>query len=238
MAKKFPHVQVVGVDLAPRTDLPALPSNLRLEFDDANLGFPHYHGCFDVIHCRSMSGGMNDRNWFFNELERCLRPGGIVIVIDCETPILDHNRHPIPPAPLDGDYPGTRGWMARIMAEAGKDFEARGGSPVFDNIASLYSRALVATGALPNPVAQIMYIPLGPWPAGNTEAETRWIRQLGEMMRRNALEFTHSLRPTLKYRGFSDEEVTKMLFGAEREMLDLSVWMYTRWLYIYAVKPK
>ena len=74
-----------------------------------------------------------------------------------------------------------------ILLEAGKDFEARGGSPVFDNIASLYSRALVATGTLPNPVAQIMYIPLGPWPAGNTEAETRWIRQLGEMMRRNAL---------------------------------------------------
>jgi len=83
-----------------------------------------------------------------------------------------------------------------------------------------------------------MYIPLGPWPVGNTEAETRWIRHLGEMMRRNALEFTRSLRPTLKFRGFSDEEVSKMMFGAERELLDLSVWMYTRWGYIYAVKPK
>jgi hypothetical protein len=31
-------------------------------------------------------------------------------------------------------------------------------------------------------------------------------------------EFTRSLRPTLKHRGFSDEDVDKMLFGAERGM--------------------
>lgn len=58
---------------------------------------------------------ISDRNWFFKELERCLRPGGAILVIDCETPILDHNKQPMKPAPLDGEYPQTRGWMARIM---------------------------------------------------------------------------------------------------------------------------
>ncbi|KAF8339182.1 S-adenosyl-L-methionine-dependent methyltransferase [Cantharellus anzutake] len=239
MALKFPHVHVIGVDLAPRTNIPEQPPNLRLEFDDANLGFPHYHGCFDVIHCRSIvTVGIHDRDQFFQEMERCLRPGGIIIVIDGEMPTLNHNRQRIPPAPMDGNYPQTRGWMARIMFEASQDFAARGASPIFYDIAGVLFQSLVATGAFFNPVIQLMYLPLGPWPVGNTEAETRWIQQLGEMMRQNGLEFTRSLRPTLKHRGFSDEDVDKMLFGAEREMLDLSVWMYTRWVYIYAVKPR
>jgi hypothetical protein len=151
-----------------------------------------------------MGGQIHDRDQFFQEMERCLRPGGIIIVIDGEMPTLDHNKQPITPAPMDGNYPQTRGWMARIMSgmqclvstqyktyfldpEASQDFVARGASPVFHDMAGLYFQSLMATGAFLNPVIQLMHLPLGPWPVGNTEAETHWIQQLGEMMRQNGL---------------------------------------------------
>jgi len=236
MAKKFPHCHVVGVDLAPRTNMPFIPPNLRLEFDDANLGFPHYHGCFDVIHARSISNGINDYEEFVAELERCLRPGGAMILIDGEPPILDHNGLPLQPAYGDAPYPETKGWMARILHEAGKNMSSRGGRVMTDSPHQI-ARAFIQTGKLCPPVIRTLYIPIGPWPVGSTPEETDWIRHLGEMMRQNAFEFIRSLRPILKSQGFSEETLNLFIYGAQRELHELTVPMYSRWAYGYAIKP-
>ena len=45
---RYRFCQVVGVDLAPRTSIPTLPDNLRLEFDDVSTCMLLYH--------RSLSG--------------------------------------------------------------------------------------------------------------------------------------------------------------------------------------
>lgn len=59
MAATYPHAEVIGVDLAPvPLDALQVPPNCRFEIDDANLGFPHFHGQFDVVHTRATSGGV------------------------------------------------------------------------------------------------------------------------------------------------------------------------------------
>lgn len=73
---------------------------------------------------------------------------------------------------------------------------------------------MLAAGTLEPPVVYTMYIPLGPWPVGANEAETLWIRRIGELMRQNALEFVHTLRPMLKSQGFEDPMVDTFMAGA------------------------
>jgi hypothetical protein len=53
MAKRYPHADVVGVDLAPvPMDQSLYPSNLRFEIDDVNHGLTHFYNNFDLIHFR------------------------------------------------------------------------------------------------------------------------------------------------------------------------------------------
>jgi uncharacterized UPF0146 family protein len=51
MAKKVPHVEVIGIDLAPATiNENDVPSKCRFELDDVNQGLPHFYNQMDVRH--------------------------------------------------------------------------------------------------------------------------------------------------------------------------------------------
>jgi SAM-dependent methyltransferase len=58
---------------------------------------------------------VNDFDKVVAECARCLRPGGVLIVIDGEPPILGEDRLPFTPADPRGTYPETKGWFARIL---------------------------------------------------------------------------------------------------------------------------
>lgn len=58
MAKEFGHANVIG-DLVPVPIDPAtVPQNVRMEVDDINLGLPHFHGRFDLVHLRIIAAGI------------------------------------------------------------------------------------------------------------------------------------------------------------------------------------
>ena len=62
MASKFPHVQFIGIDLAPAILIEsATPENCRFELGDVNRGLPRFHGQIDLIHMRHVSGGVSPR---------------------------------------------------------------------------------------------------------------------------------------------------------------------------------
>jgi hypothetical protein len=119
-------------------------------------------------------------------------------------------------------------------------------------------------GTLEGQVVYTMHIPLGPWPIGASDAETRWIREIGDMWRCNALEFMLALIPMLKSRGFEDGMIQKFVENAQKgelavvslrsdasrfaevscticftpvELRELSVRNYSRFAYGYAVRP-
>ena len=62
MANKFPHVEVIGIDLAPViVSGHAIPDNCRFELDDINRGLPRFYGQIDLIHMRGISLGVSPR---------------------------------------------------------------------------------------------------------------------------------------------------------------------------------
>jgi hypothetical protein len=184
---------------------------------------------------------INDYDAFVLDLTRCLRPNGILILMDGEVAIRGEDKLPFPPAPINGTYPETKGWFARILygvpsspssrlesiqtathvryvihpAEASRGMTARR-ARVLANVTAALTRAMLATRALEPPVVYTMHVPLGPWPTAATDAETQWIRRIGEMMRTNAREFVHTLRPMLLAQGFEDAMIDVFLDGAQR----------------------
>lgn len=93
MARKYPHVSVLGVDLSPTPlDQSLLPPNLSFEIDDVNEGLEHFHNQFDVIHMRSAMAGIKDIDKTIDDVQRCLKPGGLVILICADTRIYGEDR--------------------------------------------------------------------------------------------------------------------------------------------------
>ncbi|KAG8971716.1 hypothetical protein FRB90_010422, partial [Tulasnella sp. 427] len=77
MAKKFPHAEVVGLDLVPPVLVSEdeIPINCRFEVDDANFGLDQFENCFDLVHMRSADSGLKDLNGWFYDIARTMRPG-------------------------------------------------------------------------------------------------------------------------------------------------------------------
>jgi hypothetical protein len=45
MSRKFPHAQIVGLDIAPvPLSVEQIPPNVRFEVDDINFGLPQFTG--------------------------------------------------------------------------------------------------------------------------------------------------------------------------------------------------
>jgi hypothetical protein len=62
MANKFPHVAVIGIDLAPGIiSQDHVPDNCRIELDDVNRGLVHFYGQMDLVHMRSVASGVSAR---------------------------------------------------------------------------------------------------------------------------------------------------------------------------------
>jgi len=73
------------VDLAPIPINPEdLPDNCRFEVDDINLGLDHLEGQFDFIHARLVAAGIRDFSKSMLDIERCLKPGGLILWLDAD----------------------------------------------------------------------------------------------------------------------------------------------------------
>ena len=114
MASRYPHVEVIGTDLAPAIMSEGdVPANCRFELDDVNRGLAHFYDQMDLVHMRAVSSGvspcfssvypsihhlvtlchiLSNATQLTNfaetarELIRCLKPGGMLILAegDCE----------------------------------------------------------------------------------------------------------------------------------------------------------
>lgn len=105
--------------------------------------------------------------------------------------------------------------LNNCFLEASRGMVSRGGR-VLTNAPAAVTRALSNANMFVSRTVHTMHIPIGPWPTGPTDEETQWIRAIGDMMRTNAFEFIHTLRPMLKSQGFEDEVIDRFMTGAER----------------------
>ena len=66
-ASRYPHVEVIGTDLAPAImSENDVPINCRFELDDVNRGLEHFYDQMDLVHMRAVSAGVSPR---FSNLE-------------------------------------------------------------------------------------------------------------------------------------------------------------------------
>lgn len=57
---------------------------LRQEIDDVNLGLTHFYGQYDLVHLRLARSGIKDIYKTFHELQLCLKPGGVLLIVECD----------------------------------------------------------------------------------------------------------------------------------------------------------
>jgi hypothetical protein len=114
MAREFPHCEVVGVDLAPvPLEKMNLPPNCRFEIDDVNLGLTHFRGQFDVVHARLIASGLKDFRATMQDVEECLKPGGIVLWLEVDYDMYAGDRYAYIPFATAED--GSGSWFQRII---------------------------------------------------------------------------------------------------------------------------
>ena len=105
MAKAYPHAQFVGVDLAPvPLDATKYPRNVRFEIDNVDQGLAHFYGQFDLVNGRCIMTGLRDPVKTFREMQLCLRPGGLLLLIAGDIRLIDESDgNCVKMAKLEGD---------------------------------------------------------------------------------------------------------------------------------------
>ncbi|KIO32956.1 hypothetical protein M407DRAFT_91008 [Tulasnella calospora MUT 4182] len=99
MAKRYPHVDAVGMDLVPPNFVSPPPDNTRFECDDANHGLSQYFPeSFDVVHSRCITMGITDYRSLLGEAYNILRPGGVLLTVDCDMIVYNENQEAFPAA--------------------------------------------------------------------------------------------------------------------------------------------
>ncbi len=75
MADEFPSAEIIGTDISP-TQPSWTPPNVNFQIDDAQLEWTFPENSFDFIHVRYLHGAISDWKAFYQQVYRCLKPGG------------------------------------------------------------------------------------------------------------------------------------------------------------------
>ncbi|KAG6851344.1 hypothetical protein H0H93_005742 [Arthromyces matolae] len=204
-ARDFPHCQVVAVDLVPM-QCPTMPSNCRSEVDDINLGLEHFYGDFNVVRASLISSGIKDFHNLVNQMTHCLRPGGLLILIewgfDAYGP--GHERLHAPTDEIDPPWlPRWLSFVKGAIKTSGGDVDAS------DKIWSWISEHPL----LEDPVHEEFWMPVSPW-CRDDETKVR----MANTMKDDLCVFLRSGRPLLLGTGVPEDVVDRVQHNADLEL--------------------
>ncbi|KZT41719.1 S-adenosyl-L-methionine-dependent methyltransferase [Sistotremastrum suecicum HHB10207 ss-3] len=210
MAKIFPHANVVGFDLA-RSSPSDTPENCFFLQGNILDGLKDFYGQFDLVHSRTMVVHLkpNQRKWAINEITKCVRPGGIVILADWDEPILSEHGQILPAAREDSE-PGTpQSWLIRILNEVWHRSD-----PVLTVVRLAIRDALAENARVDQETitSALHNIPIG-WDDGSIENGAL----LGQMMRMDLMEFVRAFKPVLQSRGVGEQVIDSWIEHADLE---------------------
>ncbi|KIM25817.1 hypothetical protein M408DRAFT_204621 [Serendipita vermifera MAFF 305830] len=243
MANKFPHTSVLGVDLAPPpVDRTSLPPNLSLEIDDVNYGLRHFSDQFDLVHMRCVSGGITNIDQTLLDLQNCLRPGGVLLIVDGDISILSEDRKTLQPfkrLPGDGGPEVTSvseqgSWFRRLLWEACVACEISGACLTrTDEVndlglwdAPLCDPETACSGGID--------LPIGPWPRGGDLGETQLLQYVGILMRQNLSSIHRAYHGIMLKAGMDQATLDEWSNNVEKELRDLNPRMWLRFRFMMA----
>jgi hypothetical protein len=122
MAYRFPHASILGIDLIPPPiDWANSPSNLQFTINDVNFGMSRFYNQYDFVHVRCIGGGITDMDRTIVELQKCLKPGGILLIIDGDPIVYEGKEKPARIKKLPGDpdlsaVSENGSWLRRMIA--------------------------------------------------------------------------------------------------------------------------
>ena len=120
MAIQYPHASVLGLDLVVPSST-QVPPNVQFEICDINQGLPKYYGSFNVAHARLISTGIKDYRLMVEEAEKCLLPGGVIILVELDPMFAGEDQiHCNPMAESINGEGGKGSWFVRCAH--GKSF--------------------------------------------------------------------------------------------------------------------
>jgi len=225
VAHDFPHCQAVAVDLVPMQSID-MPPNCRSEVDDINIGLQHFYGEFNVVHARLISSGIKDFPTLIDHISQCLRPGGLMELLEFDFRVYDASWKPFSPTAMDGP------WFPRWMSYANMAVRQRGGTPDAANM--LYSWTLQHQ-AFEDVVYEEYFIPTAPFMSCQ-DPNYRFMRAISESFREDILAFLRSGRPLLLGSGLSESLVDELQHRTHLELKEARTISYIRVERVYARK--
>ncbi|PVF94105.1 S-adenosyl-L-methionine-dependent methyltransferase [Serendipita vermifera] len=242
MARRFPHVSVLGVDLAPHSPgLEAYPPNVRFEVHDINLGMAKFHNQFDMIQMRCVVGGINDMGKTLSELFLSLKPGGFLTIIDGDYLLDENGTQFIKIVKLPGDdvmegASDAGSWVQRTLYETIT-------AAVLNGIDGERSHNYLNYGIWDQPLcdpetvkAGSFLLPVGPWRTDPDPSKTRRLHATGILMQSSLLDLHLAWHPFLRKCGVEKETLEEWGRKADQELRSLTPKMWWRYGFCFARK--
>ncbi|KAF8329814.1 S-adenosyl-L-methionine-dependent methyltransferase [Cantharellus anzutake] len=214
MARKFPHAKVVGVDLAPGLIWEMMPPNCRVEFDDINKPLRHFRGKFDVVHARSCFLGVDNYEQFLDRMVQCLKPGGIVLVVESPLRLTVPEDLAINGGNLEAQVIQMFQWAEDAIEGNGSDVRA------IDNLQGLVEEHPL----LENKESFVATVPVGRWGG----------EHIGGLMQENFVKLVHALGPVLLRAGYPAPMVDQWMASVEGALRSPWARFTSRWTYCCA----
>ncbi|PVF94107.1 S-adenosyl-L-methionine-dependent methyltransferase [Serendipita vermifera] len=239
MARRFPHALVLGVDLAPPPgDTEKFPPNLQFELDDINLGLSHFYDQYDVVHARCVIGGIMNMDETIVEFQKCVKPGGVLIVMDGDHLFESRERMArlkrMPGDPDASSVSEDGSYLRRIIVEACEAGEMTG---------SCITRSgeLIDLGLWNYPLMDPdtarsggLYLPIGSWAKSSNTVETQMLQYGGSLMRHSFLNIHRAYHKILLQYGMSQDMLNDWSKHVDEELNGQKQKLWVRFRFCWA----
>ncbi|TFK41937.1 S-adenosyl-L-methionine-dependent methyltransferase [Crucibulum laeve] len=223
VAREFPNCNAVAVDLVPMQS-PQMPSNLRSEVDDINLGLEHFYGDFNVVHARLMSSGIKDYHRVIDQISHVLRPGGLIDVAEFDFYPYNEEHQRI----LLDTHSLRTPWWAQWMTFLASAARARGGD--LDAATHLYDW-ICGHPAFEDVVYREFWLPIVP-----SRKDSPALHKITRFMTEDVEAFLKSGRPLILGSGLPEDVLFDLEEKARKEVYEAKIPQYTRLQCVYARK--
>ena len=123
MSRRLFVATIDGIDLAPTPDIPQTVdlTSVHLFQEDVNVSIDDHEGAYDLVHLRLALAGISDISRFLPKLKRCLRSGGILLIVDMMEGVWDvDDMSRVKMAKAEGETELTDAtedgsWLARLI---------------------------------------------------------------------------------------------------------------------------